>query len=145
MRTRRKAKRRTPRRRTFVLQVYNAVHLAGTARFEEEGKILDTCARTICDLLQLEHDCCTVRHDQRTFNVYVGPKDQRALLVKERHESPLEWSSAERAMWCEDVANEWLEQSGPPRRVGNRLPRPVGTRTRETPTTLSPRGADGQA
>lgn len=142
MRTRRKAARRPQRRRTFVLQLYEA---CGTRRFEEEAKILGTCARTICDLLHFEHGCCIVWHDRRTFNVYVGPLGRRALLVKERHKSALEWSSPERAMWCEDVANEWLEQSGLPHRVGNRLPRPVETRAGETTITLSPRGGDGQA
>ena len=143
MRIRRKVKR-SGRRRTFTLQMYDAVVLSGAASFEEEAKRLDTCAHTINDLLALPAGSCSIRHDDNGYHCYIRPEGNRMLLVQPRYESALRWPPFEVQLWCEAVADEWLEASGLPTRAGNRLPRPVETRAREATVSLSPRGRDGQ-
>lgn len=113
-------------RRAFTLQLYSSGVQSG-AGFEAEAKFLDNLAHIIDAMLDLPERSSTIRHDSTWFNCYVGPRDNKALIVRKRGRNALQWTSVAVKLWCHSVALDWLEMSGSPRiaQDGNRLPRPV--------------------
>lgn len=118
-RTRTEHPRLHPNRRIFVLQLYGNGFdrpRAGKRNFEAEAKVLDQLAKRIDMMLNFGDDgATTIRHDNDSFHCYVGTNPQdKALIVKPRTYSALDWTTFRRIHWCRDVANSWCEASGYP-------------------------------
>ncbi len=141
-----------PNRRIFTLQLYDngfgrtGMH-PGELDFEGEAKLLDRLAKRIDMLLGIPGNSqTTIRHDDDSFNCYVGTNtNNKALIIEPRAGgSALEWSPTYAAKWCMFVANRWREVNGYPPLDGNDSTTTSRDEERATESTLTTASGDAQ-